>query len=113
MSFAGYDEILERAMAVVKEKRPRASNFKKAAFANAVSVLVTGVSGGYGGPSVREYVAESKYGGRRRSFEEACTLLLADDGPIFGPITDLHRMFWEDYDCFDDDPKDIEELEEY
>jgi len=104
--------VLERAMRLVKERRPDASIQKKAAFANSVQYLVTGWSGGFGGPSVREHAASYLYGGKagRYTFGEAADLLLRDDGQIFVPITDLHRSCCEDEYCFDDDPSDVEQL---
>jgi len=109
-----HDEALEKAMALIKERRPEASAQKKAAFANGVAYLVSGWSGGYGGPSVREHAVNSvvnKLGASGRiSFEAAVEELIKDDGVIFGPITDLHRMLWEQEYCFNDDPKDIEDL---
>jgi len=107
----GSDNVLERAMRLIQERRPDASMQKKAAFANSVQTLVTGWSGGYGGPSVREHAASHQHGGKQCTFEEAVRILIADDGVIFGPITDLHRMCWEDEYCFDDDPQDVAELE--
>lgn len=89
------DDVLEMAMKLVKEKYPNASSQKKAAFANTVQTLVTGLSGGFGGPSVREMAA----------FE----LLLDKNGLIFGPIQEIHRTIYErDKEiCFDDDPDDL------
>jgi hypothetical protein len=105
-------DVLKRAMDIAIAQRPTASPQKRAAFANSVVYLVTGMSGGYGGPSVREHAASHLYGDRveRCSFEEACKLLLADDGPIFGPLTALHQQCWEDEECFDDDPTDVRVL---
>ncbi len=103
--------VLEQAMRLIQEKKPQASIQKKAAFVNSVQYLVTGWSGGYGGPSVREHAASYLYGGRRFGFDEAVQLLLADDGPIFGPITKLHRECWLNESCFDDDPSDVEQLD--
>ena len=105
-----YDEVLEKARKIVEERKPEAPAQKKAAFANSVAYLVTGWSGGYGGPSVREHAVPRYYPGRY-SFEEAVELLLRDDGPIFGPLTEIHRYCWENEHCFDDDPDDVKELE--
>lgn len=52
-----YSDVLKRAMAWANENRPNASPQHKAAFANSVAYAVTGWSGGYGGPSVREHAA--------------------------------------------------------
>lgn len=106
-----YTDILERALQLAQEQYPQASPQKHAAFANSVAYLVTGANGGYGGPSVREHAASWRYTNRQYSFEEAVKLLLAADGPIFGPLTQLHRKLWQEEYCFDDDPQDIAELE--
>jgi hypothetical protein len=44
------------------------------------------------------------------SFETAVEELIKDDGVVFGPIIDLHRMIWSEEHCFDDDPEDVAEL---
>lgn len=112
-----YNQILERARRLVEERRPKASAQKHAAFANSVAYLVTGMAGGYGGPSVREHAAARQYGTRgpledgRWAFEEAVERLLAEDGPIFGPLTGQHRRCWVEEHCFGDDPVDVVELE--
>jgi hypothetical protein len=106
-----YTEILERAMALVQERKPDASAQKHAAFANSVAYVVTGMSGGYGGPSVREHAVGHTITGRM-SFDGAVELLIKDDGLIFGPLTDLHRLCWQDEHCFDDDPEDVAALEQ-
>jgi hypothetical protein len=106
-----YFTVLEKAKALVDGRRPEASAQKRAAFANSVVYLVTGGSGGFGGPSVREHAVSHLYVGGHYSFDEAVELLLKDDGPIFGPLTDVHRECWEDEPCFDDDPQDVLELE--
>lgn len=106
------DKVLEKAMSWINEHRPDASDQKKAAFANSVAYLVTGWSGGYGGPSVREHAAARlKTQKPSWTFEEACAELNRDDGVIFGPITDLHRLCWEQEHCFDDDPEDLKLLQ--
>lgn len=105
--------MLERALQLIRERKPEASEQKRAAFALSVAYLVTGESimGSLGGPSVREHAASHQYGpGGRYSFDKAVELLISDDGPIFGPLTDLHRECWESEYCFDDDPSDIAAL---
>jgi len=102
--------VAEQAMDWIKQNRPEASPQHKAAFANAVTSKVTGFTGGFGGPSVREHAAARIRCGERMSFEEAVNLLNADDGPVFGPITKLHRVMWRVEHCFDDDPADLQEL---
>ena len=110
-----YEEILQRARQLVEERRPDASPQKKAAFANSVAYLVTGWAGGFGGPSVREHAASRQYGQKGPLkglwlFEEACNLLLSEDGPVFGPLTSFHRQCWAEEHCFDDDPQDAADL---
>ncbi len=102
------DSVLEKARALVEERKPGASPQHKAAFANSVAYFVTGESGGYGGPSVREHAASRiAYTRASWTFDEAVLELIRDDGVIFGPITDLHRQCWEDEYCFDDDATDV------
>ena len=105
-----YQEALERALKIARERRPDAAPQRHAAFANSVAYLLTGTSGGYGGPSVREHAASHQFGGQRLDFDQAVKKLIADDGPIFGPLTELHRQLWTDENCFDDDPADIAAL---
>jgi hypothetical protein len=108
---ASEDEgVLERAMRIVQERRPNASIQHKAAFANSVYTMVTGWSGGFGGPSVREHAAGHVYGNRRYPFDEAVELLMLEESPIFGPIADVHHFCWENEHCFDNDPSDAEQL---
>lgn len=106
-----YDDILNKARSIAKTQKPEFSNYRHAAFANSVLTLVAGVAGGFGGPSVREHSSSHLYGGRKYGFDDAVKLLLSDDGPIFGPIADIHVYCWKNEYCFDDDPKDVAELE--
>ena len=101
-----FHEVLDRALKIARERQPQASSQKHAAFANAVSYAVTGYSGGYGGPSVREHAA-ARVCPHPSEFDTAIEILIADNGPIFGPLTDLHTMCWENEHCFDDDPEDV------
>lgn len=107
--FTQFDELLEGARQIVEERKPNASSHKKAAFANTAAEVVTGVSGGYGGPSVRQHVAVHMLGGRGMSFDDAVEELLKDDGLIFGPLQQAHHDFWAEQSdiCFDDDPSDV------
>jgi hypothetical protein len=105
-----HQEALEKAMALVRQQKPNASAQKTAAFANSVAYLVTGFSGGYGGPSVREHAVSHMYLGGEYSFDEAIRMLLDDNGPVFGPLVDVHRHCWLEEDCFDDDPEDVVQL---
>ena len=103
-----FGDILEKAKARGKEKHPNASQYHHAAFANSVSEAMTGMSGGYGGPSMREHLASRIVAGSGKhgqlSFDEACELL---DECCYGKLTEGHvEMVAEEY-CFDDDPQDI------
>ncbi len=104
--------ILEKAMQLIQERKPEASAQKKAAFAGSVAYLVTGWSGGYGGPSVREHAVSRVFIGLsgQYNFESAVEMMILEDGPIFGPIRDIHRDCWATEHCFDDDPQDVAEL---
>lgn len=107
-----HDEVLERAMKLGKEKRPEAPQHHHASFANSVATLVTGWSGGYGGPSMREHwagrVAESKGSDGSFSFEDAMT---AVEEACYGPLTIDHARMMEDEHCFDDAPGEVEEAQ--
>ena len=50
------NQVLSKALAWAKRNYSQASAAHRAAFANSVSYLVTGFSGGYGGPSLREHL---------------------------------------------------------
>lgn len=106
--FSQRDEILKKAVELAQEKYPQASPQKHSAFANSVAYFVTGWSGGYGGPSVREHAAARvKLQRISWSFVEAVEELIREEGVIFGPFTDLHRQCAMQEHCFDDDPEDI------
>ncbi|UFP97266.1 hypothetical protein [Gloeobacter morelensis] len=127
--------VLAQALAWAQEHHPEAGTYRQAAFGNAVQSLVTGVSGGYGGPSVREHAVTLALAGDgftaqadtdrgvmnflvqdRRvplpgtwDFERACQFA---ESICFGAITDIHRRAWS---ChreahFDDDPEDLNAL---
>jgi len=100
--------VLEAAKAWIYQQRPEASAEKRNAFASVVMSMVTGWVTGTS--SVRALAADRLYGEGGYSFEEALAILNRDDGPIFGPLTELHRQCWEEEFCFDDDPVDVAEL---
>jgi hypothetical protein len=104
-----YNDLLTRARQIVESHMPDTSLERKAAFANTAAGVVTGVSGGFGGPSVREHIATAALTGRGLSFEEVLELLLNEDGFIFGPLGEEHFIFWARRHaiCFDDDPRDV------
>ncbi len=110
------DAFVERAFREAQKKMPNHSMAKHAALANALASVLTGISGGYGGPSVREYVAEQVL--REKvdvdsplAYKSAMQILLDPKGPIYGPVTQQHLVYWCEYDNFDNDPDDIEALQ--
>lgn len=113
----GYMQVLECAMARARERYPQASPELRAAYANSVAYAVTGLSGGYGGPSAREYAANQAsrdylaVTGRRMSFAEAAEEFARPDGLIFGPLTDAHHWHWRNLPCSGDDPADAAALD--
>lgn len=56
------EDILEKALSWAQENYPDASRQHQCAFANSVQYLVTGASGGYGGPSIREHLVSWSLG---------------------------------------------------
>lgn len=126
-------KVLEQAMNWGKEKYPNASENHHAAFANSVQYLVDGVSGGYGGPSIREHAVSWSLAGDGSNismqtnlgaltvqfpdgrlpmageweFEKACEFA----APIcFGQLPAIATRIYQEEYCFDDDPADIEEI---
>lgn len=92
---------------------PQCSQHQRNCFARAVMALIGAVKLGQagGGPTSREHAALGLHGqGGRPTFESAVELLIAEDGPIFGPISDIHRQCWVEEFCFGDDPGDVAEL---
>lgn len=104
-----HDQMLSYARLFAEGKFSEASIQKIAAFCGSVVYLMTGASGGYGGPSIREHAVsyaaiEGGRPGGDYSFDEACEFA----GPIvFGPLTSLHRRVFQNEYCFDDDPDDL------
>lgn len=94
-----YNNVLERAFELCKERHPDAPAEHHGAFANSVSYLVTGFSGGYGGPSMREhYTCRQEIGGKC-SFGEAVAIA---ESICYGPLTlEIARMVVEEH-CYDD-----------
>lgn len=130
-------DVLEQAMKWAKEKHPSAPVQHQAAFANSVQYLVTGMSGGYGGPSVREHaVSHAAIGQNGRTVGVptnmgGLTMMLPDGSlphagqwnfdkackfaePIcFGPITRLHFGCYRTEHCFDDAEEDLKALHNF
>jgi hypothetical protein len=108
-----YTTILERALVLGKERHPGAPSQHHAAFANSVAYAVTRMSGGYGGPSMREHwasrVVASTFGGQSCSFEQAAELL---DECCYGELTLQHALMLDLEYCFDDAPGEQEAARE-
>lgn len=108
-------DILQEARAWGERAYPQASDYRHAAFANSVQYAMTGASGGYGGPSLREHAVTKAVidsGRMFTDFDEACQFV----APIvYGPLTDLHRQIWDAQRsiCFDNDPEDERQLQRY
>lgn len=106
-----FDQVAELALRFIRRKRPNESPARWDAFAGAVTYAVTGwrLFSERGGPTVRELAA-----GRACppywDMRAVIARLLAEDSPIFGELTDLHRRCWVEEHCFDDDPDDVREL---
>ena len=125
--------ILEDALAWGKVKNPNRNNYRHCAFANSVSYLVTGGSGGYGGPSIREHAVSWSLAGDGYNspvetnlgnintqfpdgrlprpgeweFERACQFA----EPIcYGQLPAIAKRIYQEEYCFDDDPDDLRDL---
>ena len=131
------DETLQRAMERAKEDHADSSLAHKAAFANSVQYLVTGFSGGFGGPSLREHLCSWKLAGENGqagsvSIDGEAMTILYPDGSLhsagewefdkamifceplcFNPASEyrnvLIQILEREY-CFDDDPQDLIDL---
>jgi len=105
-TYEDYDSVLERARALGEERHPDAPAEHHGAFANSVACLVTGWSGGYGRPSMREHYACRQGVGGEYSFEEAVAIA----EPIcYGPLTPKIAMMAVEDPCFDDAPGEFRE----
>jgi hypothetical protein len=104
-----FDVILNRALALGQTRHPEVPQAHHAAFANSVTYAVTGASGGFGGPSMREHWASrlAHRAGRpgELSFDRAVEIV---EQACYGPLTiDIARMLDEEH-CFDDAPGERE-----
>lgn len=107
----------ERALAWAQEHYPDASANHQAAFANSVVYARLRLSSPYGGPSVREHVAnrllnDSLVDWSKTPLEEIYLFLVS---PIFGALTEDHLRFWLRFPdlCHEDDPDDLRVLAEH
>lgn len=126
------EEIIKDACAWGEERYPNAAVQRHRAFINSVAYLVTGVSGKYGGPTIRQHCValalagdgENHFNGffwiqlydervkraGKWSFPEACQFA----EPIcYGKLPSIAKEFWKEHkhQCYDDDPLDLVELE--
>lgn len=126
------EDPLEMAMAWANQNKPAASMHHKAAFANSVAYLITGASGGYGGPSLREHLVSWSLGtaGTVNIDGQAMTTITPGSLPMPGQWTfeaavahaaplcfesarrhlNLLLQIQEREHCFDDDPEDLKAL---
>jgi hypothetical protein len=128
---------LQRAMQHAIAQHPNSSLQHRAAFANSVAYLVSGASGGFGGPSIREHLCSWSLAGVHGTIgainigEQAMTCIKPDGSlpkpgdwsfedaivhcePLcFGDISPWRNralQIQEREYCFDDDPEDLEAL---
>lgn len=129
-----YTIYLETALECGKNLHPSAPIQHHAAYANAIAYLMTGASGGYGGPSCREHAvswAMSGTNGRQEQVETNIGTLTVQypDGSLppagqwefekalkfaeplcYGELTEIHYKCYKNEHCFDDAPEDIEQI---
>jgi hypothetical protein len=131
------EDVLKSAIEWAGLNYPNSSLHHRSAFANSVQYFVAGNSGGFGGPSLREHLCSWSLAGVNGSVnaieiaDEAMTAIYPDgslpragewnfeDAIVhcarlcFSPASDhrsqLIQIMEREY-CFDDDPKDREEL---
>lgn len=88
---------------------PNESDYKKSAFKNSVATAVTGISGGFGGPSIREYASPKQIENLEEAFEKCSKV-------CFHELTEKHLFFYKNrfdgYPSFNNDPEDLEKLKE-
>lgn len=131
--------ILQDAVAWAQANYPDAPLQHRAAFANSVAYLVTGFSGGFGGPSIREHLVSWSMAGETGEVSaveiagQAMTAIIPDgslpspgywdfesatawcENFCFGPIEDYRDralQIMEREHCFDDAPEDLDALRE-
>jgi hypothetical protein len=116
---------LQQALEVGMRQHPNSNSHRHSAFANSVAYLVSGFSGGYGGPSIREHAVSwaltgdgDRVGniqipdGRIKragewNFEEACSFA---EPIVYGILPAIAAQIIKTEYCFDDDPEDIAAL---
>lgn len=129
-----YTIVLGASLEYGKNLHPNAPIQHHAAYANSVAYLVTGASGGYGGPSCREHSvswALSGASGRQTQVETNLGVMTLQypDGSLppaghweyekaldfanplcYGELTKIHYECYRYEHCFDDAPEDIEQI---
>jgi len=103
-----YADALTRALALGKERHPRAPPEHHGAFSRSVARLVVGAKnlqgGETGGPSMRErLVFKEGFNGTAFPFDAA--VQLAEEA-CYGELTKDHAQLLQE-GCFDDDPQDL------
>ena len=107
-----YSKYLEDALHYAQTKFTSAPIEHQRSFANSVAHALTGMTGGYGGPSMREHLAarkSSRFDRLTSTFKDACKLL---EACCFGPITDEHAKIFVIEHCFHDTEEDTKTAEE-
>jgi hypothetical protein len=106
----------EQALTWAREQYPDHSPARHAAFANSAVYAKYGLSSPYGGPSLREHIANENFNSAFTDWKEArmediYQFLVPR---IFGPLTEQHVRFWQKYktECHDDDEQDIAQLQQ-
>ena len=117
MDIEKLEKVEAEARAWGKAHHPDASPQHHAAFVNSATYALFRFTGRFGGPSVREHAAsvainESDVHDWSHCPREELYMFL--DPVIYGPIQDLHIRTWVMLSdiCFDDDPLDVEVLNE-
>lgn len=108
-----YDDALQQAMALGRNKHPNAPAEHHAAFANSVAYAVTGFSGGYGGPSMREHwcsrLIHQKGMPGQIGFDEAVGIC---EQVCYGPLTKEIAQMLDIEHCFDDAPGEQQQAQQ-
>ena len=106
-SMNSYENILKESLKFAKDKYPDASPKQWAAYANSKAYINTRISGGYGGPSMREHYAcltiKSDTPYAEKKLQEIC----------FGKMTHEIARMLENEHCFNDSMEDLEEARRF
>lgn len=114
-----FDDILREARTWGESHHPNASSQHHAAFANSVMYATHRMSGGFGGPSIREHAAnkavnESGIDFADKPIEDTYKFV---EPFVYGELTSLHYELWSDKRIkgisFDNDEADVKQLNQY